>query len=185
MTKIRGFAIRGALRYVKHRGGAGAVREILAGLPSASAEVFEKKIRHASWYPYTAYSELLAAIDRDLGRGDHSLMRDIGLFAARHEGDAPFEFLTRLASIEGLLGSTVVVWQNYCDTGRFEASELGPGVAIGALHGFPEISIDHCHLLAGWISGIGRAAGAREGKVRKSKCVHRGDDCCEYSCRWK
>ncbi len=42
----------------------------------------------------------------------------------------------------------------------------------------------HCHLLAGWLEGMGLAMGARDEVVDKTACVHRGDTLCRYEMRW-
>ncbi len=69
MAKIRGFAIRGALKFIKHRQYAGGIREILAQLSDDTAPIFENKIAYAAWYPYSAYDELLSLIDANVGDG--------------------------------------------------------------------------------------------------------------------
>jgi len=184
MVKVRGFAIRGLLKYVKRAGPEGGIPSLLAELPEGIAVVYEHPVEHGSWYPYPAYSELLAVVDRRLGRGGLSLMDELGRFAASHEGETPFEFMSlRRASVEHLLQGATHLWERYCDAGEFTAEILAPGVGVATLGGFRDISPHHCHFLAGWIAGMGAATGAR-GKVDKIRCVHRGDDVCQYRGDW-
>ena len=119
-----------------------------------------------------------------LGRGDGSLMYELGHFASRHEGDTRFEIYSGASSVERLLKDAAPLWRLYCDTGAFETPEVAPGRLRAALLGFPDISSLHCHLLVGWIEGMGLSTGARSSTVEQTRCVHRGDDCCEYTCRW-
>ncbi len=183
MAKIRGFAIRGALKYIKQSQYEGGIAAILAQLSGDTAPIFETKIRYADWYPYSAYDELLGLIDSSLGDGDLAVMDDLGGFAASHEGKTPFEFLAAMVSVEMLLKSATPLWRLYCDTGKFEAQVSEPGRGVATLRGFPGVSIGHCHMLRGWIAAMGRAAGAQSGEVVKSACVHRGDEYCEYRYR--
>lgn len=187
MAQIRGFALRGLLRYLKSAGRAGDIPALLAELPATVAEVFDQPIHHPAWYPYPAYGELLRVVDRRIGRGDLALMPEIGRFAAQNEGATSFEFLASIScpTPEVLLRHAAPLWRQYCDTGRFETTEVYPGGGVTALLDFPEIAVEHCHLVAGWIEGMALAAGAETSEVTKIRCVHRGDDRCEYLGRWR
>ena len=184
MAKIKGFAIRGLLRYVKESGFPGGIPAALAELPPSTAEAFQRRILHASWYPYAAYGDLLAVVDRVLGRGDLSLMPEIGRFAARGDAGAGFKVVAFFTSVETLLRRSSLFWERYCDTGSFETTDVQAGSGIGMLKDFPDVAPSHCHLLTGWIDGMARVAGAKTVAVEKTLCVHRGDRWCEYRGTW-
>lgn len=81
MARIKGFAIRGVLRYAKKSG----IRpsELVAGLPETARAFFENPIVHGDFYPYEAFAALLRRIEAAQGKGDGSLAHEMGREAAR------------------------------------------------------------------------------------------------------
>ena len=64
---IKGFAIRGLLRYVKESDYPGGISALLEHLEPAAAPHFATKILSSRWYPYEAFLGLLHTIDARLG----------------------------------------------------------------------------------------------------------------------
>lgn len=184
MTRIKGFAIRGLLKYVKESGHPGGIAALLERLPEPAAGHFRTKILSSRWYPYEAFLGPLHAIDRELGEGDLGLMPEVGLFSGRQDAGSIFRFVAALSSIEAIVSRAGTLWQRYCDSGRFEVVELERGRLHLALEEFPGIDRAHCALIAGWIEGLGRAVGAREPAIEQLRCVHRGDPRCEFAGTW-
>jgi hypothetical protein len=50
-TQIKGFAIRGLLRYVKESGHPGGIPAVLERLPPEVASRFATKVLSSRWYP--------------------------------------------------------------------------------------------------------------------------------------
>lgn len=183
-TRIRGFAIRGLLKYVKESGHSGGT-SIVGRLPAEVRPRFAKPIDKDEWYPYAAYAELLRLVDRELGKGDLSLCQELGRYAAEGDVNAAFKIVAFFSSVETLLKRSVVFWRRYCDTGTFLTTEVGKGWGRGELRDFPHVAEEHCHLLTGWVEGMALAAGADGVSVEKTKCVHRGDEVCRYEGTWR
>ena len=83
-----------------------------------------RPIAAGDWYPYDAYSALLQAIDREVGREDLSLMPTLGRFAARQDLSGVFKVISVLASIPRILQASSIFWSRYCDGGSFEITLL-------------------------------------------------------------
>ncbi len=79
MANVKGFAIRGLLKYIKNARGSGSIAEILAQLPEEDRKHFAQPINASLWYPYSLFIHLLRAIDAKLGDGDLALCRHIGM----------------------------------------------------------------------------------------------------------
>ena len=183
-TSIKGFAIRGLLKYVKESRYPGGIPALLERLEPAARAHFRTKILSSNWYPYEAFLALLGAIDRELGDGDQALMPAIGEFSGRQDAGSIFRFVAALSSIEAIIRRADFLWQRYCDQGRFEVVDLEPGRLHLALADFPHIEHAHCSLIAGWIRGIGLAVGAERPRIEQVRCVHRGDPRCEFAGVW-
>jgi predicted hydrocarbon binding protein len=184
-TQIKGFAIRGLLKYVKQSGHPGGIPALLERLESAAAAHYGTKILSSNWYPYEAFQGLLHAIDAELGESDLALMPIIGEFSGRQDAGSIFRFVAALSSIEAIVRRADFLWQRYCGDGRFEVVELESGRLVLALEEFPHIDRAHCALIAGWIRGLGLAVGARRPSIEQVRCVHRGDDRCEFAGTWE
>lgn len=184
MAQIKGFAIRGLLKFVKESGHPGGIPAILEKIPPDLQPTFRLKILHGTWYPYDAYDALLRVVDRELGQGDLELMSEVGRFAARQEISSIWKLVTYFSSVETLLRRSSLFWPRYCDVGVFETYDVEPGSGNGVIRDFPAISRPHCHLITGWVEQMAMNAGARTVEVEKIRCVHRGDEACEYAGRW-
>jgi hypothetical protein len=184
MPQIKGTMIRGALKFIKHCQYPGGIPAVIASLPAEPAAVFAAPILASEWYPYPAYSGLLAAIDRQVGRDDLSLMPTLGRFAARQDLSGVFKVISVLASIPRILQSSSIFWSRYCDAGVFEITALEADRGTGVVRDFPTIAPHHESMLVGWIEGIGLAAGAKTANVELARSVHRGDAMSEYHMRW-
>ena len=184
-TQIKGFAIRGLLKYVKESGNPGGIPALMRRLDPTVEEHYQAKILSSKWYPYEAFLGLLHIIDSEIGQGDRAMMPTLGEFSGRQDAGTIFRFVAALSSIETIVARADTLWQRYCDSGRFEVVELAPGQLSMALEGFPHIDPAHCALIAGWIRGLGRAAGAVRPDIEQVRCVHRGDARCEFAGTWE
>jgi predicted hydrocarbon binding protein len=182
--RVKGFAIRGLLKYVKHSGWSGGIPRILATLSAEERSCFSERILSSSWYPYVAFTSLLQAIDREIGDDDLSSLCQVGESSGRHDAGAIFKIVRSLSSIERVIAGANLYWRRYCDRGRFEVVEVSSGRVQLRLHDFPDIHPGHCELITGWIKGLGLSAGARDAETRQHKCVHRGDPYCEFHATW-
>jgi hypothetical protein len=183
MAQVKGTALRGLLKYAKEGGHAGGIGGLVAVLPPESRAVFGQRILASGWYPYTAYTDLLAGL---VGPArDHSAqLIQLGRWLATQDAGTTFKVVALFASVETMLQRASLFWTRHCDTGVFETVDVQKGSGVGVLRDFPEVSPLHCTLLTGWIEGMGEAAGAKKATAEKVLCVHRGDRHCEYRGSW-
>lgn len=184
MAQIKGFAIRGLLKFVKESDLSGGIPGVLARLPADARPSFDVPIDAGEWYPYAAYAGLLKAVDRSVRGGDDEHYRRLGLYAAQQDVNTLFKIVAAFSSVEKLLQRSVVIWRRYCDTGDFVTADVSRGGGTGILRNIPEVAPEHCRMLLGWVEGMALAAGAKTVTVTKTRCVHRGDPHCEYQGTW-
>ncbi len=183
MARIKGFGLRGALKYAKTQGI--DPRDLVAGLPGEIRAAFSQTIHQSEWYPYEAFAALLRELDRRLASPGRDVMRDMGNAAARQDVSGMFRIVTYISSPESAGARAGIFWERYYDKGKLMADEARPGYLRTRIEGFPEIDPLHCRVLAGWIEGLGMVWGARNIAVRHTECVHRGDAHCVYEATWE
>ncbi len=186
-AQIKGFAIRGLLKFVKESGYEGGIARLLTKISPAAAGHFEERILSSVWYPYEAYSALLTTAMNELAAENQdrrALAERLGAFAGRQDAGAVFRVVAAITSLERVVTKSPMFWRRYCNRGDLEVVEVEAGRLVVRLVDFPGIHPAHCRLITGWILGLGEANGAREASVEKTHCVHDGDSRCEYQGRW-
>lgn len=188
-AQISGRALLGVLKYSKHLGGADGPNALIAQLPAADRTSFAKSLRAAGWYPYTAYTGLLSAIDHWPDHESSDAMFDFGRWGLNRDAGTVLRILKVFSSVEGLVhrgfgswGS--FLWSRHCDSGEVFLADSGAKTGTMGLRGFPGISPLHCRLNCGYLQAMGQAVGAHLIRVTQARCVHRGDAHCEYRADW-
>lgn len=183
-AQIKGFALRGLLRYVKDSGYPGGIPALLARLPEEDRSYFAEKILSSLWYPYEAFSALARIIDQEIARGDVAVLEDVGHASGRLDLGGVFRFVTAILTVERIVSRAPAYWRRYCDAGELRVTDKGSNHFTVQLVDFPGVDEAHCHMIRGWIRGLGDSTKARDVDIRKTMCVHRGDACCEYTGTW-
>ena len=181
--QIKGFAIRGVLRYVKQTGLAGGIAPLIQTLGPGDQALFQDSILSTVWYPYRTFTALLRAISREL-EDSPAKMFEVGEFSGRQDAGTIFRIVMSLSSVERVVAACPRFWKRYCTGGDFEILTVEKGHVHVALNDFETIDPNHCQLAGGWMLGLGETAGARNAVVEQIQCVHRGDPRCEYEGHW-
>lgn len=181
-SEIKGFAIRGLLRYAKETI-PGGIPALLDTLAPADRNLFSDSIFTTSWYPYRTFTALLDALIEAKG-GAPETMFEVGEFSGSQDAGTIFRIVLTLSSVKRVIAACPRFWKRYSTAGDFEILEIEDGRVGVALVGFPEIHPGHCHLAGGWMKGLGERAGAKNAAVEQVRCVHRGHSRCEYLATW-
>jgi hypothetical protein len=182
-VSVKGFALRGLLRSIKDNGW--SIPDVIAALPAAEKTAFARPVIVSNWYPYSAFVALVRAVEALHGQGDGgALCRTLGRQSAARDLGTTFRIISAMASVDFLLKRGQVFWGQYCDRGRMVLEAPRPLSFLARMEGFPEIDRAHCHLVEGWLEGLGVALGAVGMTCRQTRCVHHGDPVCEYLGEW-
>jgi hypothetical protein len=184
MSQIKGFAIRGVLKYVKEKQSA-KPGEVIANLPAELAAAFKHPIVTSSWYPYPVFSTLLRQVDRQFGKGDLKLCIDLGDFAARQDIAGIFKMMLSVLDPDTLLRRSTVFWAKYSDTGKIGPLPAAPHRYAIRLDGFRDMDEAHCYLMIGWMTRLGLYSKATTVDMKHTFCVNRGADFCQWEGTWK
>ena len=183
-VRIKGFAVRGLLKYVKESGYPGGIPKLLDTLPEEDRKHFAERILSSQWYPYPAFAVLARAIDTEIAKGEVAVLEDVGRSSGHLDLGGVFKFVKSILSIQRVVGRASAYWSRYCDVGELTVIDSSANHYIVRLTEFPDIAEEHCHMICGWMRGLGDGARAEDVDIRKTRCVHRGDPYCEYQGNW-
>jgi hypothetical protein len=155
MAKVRGTSILGTLDFARTHHGAAAAERIYAGLPPSMRAMLlnaeGQGIAAHGWYDTSLLVELTSRIDRDLGKGDLALAREIGNHVAFQDVNRFFKWLLRLGGPNVLFNRAGAVWNNYYDDGRYVLEDLADGRASLRIESSSSASEVVCKRIEGWI----------------------------------
>lgn len=183
----RGMAFLGVLGELRRLAGVQRVTTKLPTWGDAIAKVTSQRVERNEWYPYSAFAQLLAGADRDLGDNDGALCSRLGFAAAKRDLGGAFAVLKLLASPQHLIGSCERVWPRYYrDAGRMEAVSTLPTRTILRIHAFPDMAPHHCRMMEGWMISAMEELGANVlPGARESACMSSGAPFHEFACTWE
>ncbi len=187
-TNIMGRGLSGILKYTKTKAGEEVLQQILNKLSEEEKAVFADKINPVAWYPFKTYVNLLTLVDRELGKGDLSLCKDIGRWAAERDLKRVFKLYTAdtFKGLHILKTAPHVMWQGYYDRGAMVFPEIPRTDYLKSISAkvadFPDAAKPNCRLLEGWIEkAVYIISGERvEGTVTEVKCRVDGHEYCEF-----
>ncbi len=188
MVQIKGSALLGRLAYLKAKATAAQAEEVQKRLTPELQRNIERGVLANIWYPFPYYLELNRVLDQVLGRGDGSLIPEIGLFSATAELKGVYRIFFKLGSPEFIIQRAPLVWKAYHSSGQVTVEMLEKGeVKKGRMSvtGFETPAREHCLSLLGWIRGMLEMAGATDVKVHEEKCAVRGAGACEFIATWR
>jgi hypothetical protein len=184
---VTGAAFLGLIRHVKDSAGADALADIVDEAGPRTKEIFTRPIRVMAWYPYSAYTSFLTAIDAKLGQSDLAYCRSLGEFAGKRDLGTIFKIYVALSSPERLIRSCAKVWSSYHrNAGDMRALSWGPEETVLRIEGFPSMHKGHCLLMEGWMMKTMDTIGCRVlPGARETTCMSDGGAFHEFRCEWQ
>jgi len=187
-TNIIGRGLSGLLKYTKIRIGEDGLKKILNKLPEADRAIFSKHILPSEWYSFRIYVELLAIIDKELGKGDLSVCRHIGEWSAERDLKAVYSMYTKEIFKDTSILKTApsIMWKGYYDKGDIVFPEIPGSLDVTDIKArvinFPDAAKPNCALLEGWIKKVFDViiGGGHEGIVTEVRCRADGNEYCEF-----
>jgi hypothetical protein len=185
MANVKGSAIESRVLWVRlHHGEEGVVRLCERLSPAARAVVLEPPHK-ASWYPFPVFVELNETIDQVFGKGDLSIVTELG----RHGADANLTTVYRLFYMVGtpkwILDRASRLWDLHYDSGRLTVVRY-PGNEIEVhIRDFATPHITHCLSVYGWCWRSLELSGAKDIHGEEVSCRTRGDAECVFHATWK
>lgn len=165
-ARVKGIALRNAIRGIRELCGADVERSVLDAMPRELREGLRYgSVVATGWYPITAQASLFRAACEQTGGGP-GLARRLGAHAIAHDLRGPYAIFARVLGPERMLGVSARLFGQYYDTGRAEVLETRRGFADVQwveCRGFGELVLAN---IVGAAEGMLDVLGAQHVRVR-------------------
>jgi hypothetical protein len=187
-SQVKGSAITARIKYVRDLHGEPGVRHVKETLAPEHRKVLDGRVLPHAWVPFDLFVDLCTTIDRLYGKGDLSLVKEIGRFAARANLPTLYRIFYVLGSPEFILGRAPRLWDVHYDSGRLETSfaiKDGRRVAALKIIDFATPHRVHCLSVAGWAEQSVELSGGKSVELTETGCRASGGSKCELVVSWK
>jgi hypothetical protein len=185
MANVKGSALASRVLWVKLGHGEAGMGKLLAAATPQLREAIEAQISKSRWYPFEQFVELNLIIDRLFGRGDLSLIRELGRYGADANLTTIYRLFYKVGTTQWILGRAVRLWSAHYDSGYLEVITRSARSAIIRILGFSTPDPAHCLSVIGWTERSIELSGGRRVTVEESRCRTRGDDVCQLDASWE
>lgn len=186
MAEVKGVLLNAWMLLLKKRYGDEAIAEAIGKLGPEDRHLFSSPFLASSWYSFEALN-VLSRLTRLLADpAEKGLAFEIGRFMAEHVyttvyrsqmADDPIKQVQRYGWINDML---------FRDARRQEAEILGQS-SCAVRYYYPEVvkpNWGFCISNAGFWSKMLEMAGAPQVRASHTKCMAKGDSCCEFIFEW-
>lgn len=184
MPVSKGSIYFSAKLFVEKKFAQDAVARCLEQLSAEDREILGSAVA-VGWYPLEPMLRFHRAVDRVYGRGDLSLIREIGRFSAEWQLTSFHKLVLRFKEPRWMLEKAGTMWRHYHDTGEWEVIEPEPHRLVGRLRHFGVVDDTLCVRLQGWFARAIELTGGKNVEVKDPVCRARRGPHCEFVARWE
>jgi hypothetical protein len=185
VVKVKGSAVTSRVRFVRERAGEDALRAVRAELAESSRAQLERGVLPHSWVPFELFVDVNVVIDRQLGRGDLALCREMGRYGAKLNLPTLYRIFYRLGSLPFILRKASRLWEVHYDSGRLDVDTSEESSARLTIADFGTPHRSHCLSVLGWAEAAGELSGVKVLEASELSCRVRGAPSCELFLRWR
>jgi hypothetical protein len=185
VANVKGSALTSRVLWVQLEQGATGMDRLLAQASPDLRYSIEQGLQKAKWYPFEQFVELNLLIDKVFGKGDLSLVRELGRFGAEANLTTIYRLFFKVGTVHWILGRAVRLWSAHYDSGYLEVSTKGAKQVILRIRGFATPHQAHCLSVAGWVEKSIELSGGKRTRLVESKCRTRGDELCQLDGSWE
>lgn len=184
-ARVGGNVIYARRAFVVERGGEQLWKRVLARLSPADAAALAKVILVTSAYPLALNARLDQAIAAELSPDDPDR---VFLEMGRASADANLKSTQKAFVHEGdphhLLEASGMIYAYYYSVGRRTYRRTGPSSGVIVTFEAAPTTPADCLTVVAWHQRAIELSGGSDVTVVETKCRHRGDTVCEYTCSW-
>jgi hypothetical protein len=181
---VKGSAFHVRIAWLRLAQGGAVVDRIQAEVGDDVARLIEQGAARADWYPLAWFIELNQAIDRVVGRGDLTMVKELGRHAAEAQLTTIYRLFIKLGTITWILARAARLWNLHFDSGRLLLREFPDGQLEVEILDFAAPHRVHCLAVQGWVERAIELSGARDVELTEVDCRALGHDRCRFRLRW-
>lgn len=140
------------------------------------------------WYPVALIREIYQAVHDEFAADDPRVLVDYGRFAADRSATGLLRYLMKLIDMDKIIKRMGTFWKHYHKGGKITAGELvevdGRKKRVVTIHGY-DATPPGCLIQEGYFESISVRAGARNVRIEKKECIHKGDEACSWEVSWE
>ena len=136
---------------------------------------------------FALYLDVTHEIDRLWGRGDLTLVRELGRATADLSLPTFLKMFLRFGAPSYTVRQGAKLWRQHYDAGTPRVEEITDAEGDGCsftLADFDTTEPAHCASILGWMERSVELSGARVLWARETACRLRGDPACVFELRW-
>ena len=179
----KGIGFKNVRAFIEGRFGHAAYEAIVGQLSEADRRALVGVIP-MGWYELALYARLINMLNRLHGRGDLSLLDELGRYEAAQDLTTVHRLFMRVANPGLILDKTMTLWRRFHDTGEWKVVREGT-TATGTLRGWGVADAGMCAELTGYILGIISVGSGKDVQVRHVACRAGGAEACVFEGRWR
>ena len=184
MANVKGSALASRLLWVRINQGQQGIERLRSRCSGELADLLEHGAIMSKWYPFNHFVELNVLIDEVFGKGDLSLIRDLG----RHGADANLTTIYRLfykvGTVKWILARASRLWGLHYDSGSLVMDSQPGKVVLGTIEEFEAPHRVHCLAVQAWAERSVELSGGREVVISELGCRASGDGSCCFRLEW-
>ena len=185
VPNVKGSALTSRLLWVRLNHGESGLTRLTDVVSPALREIIESGAVHARWYPFDLFVELNVAIDRVYGKGDATLIRELGRYSADANLTTIYRLFYKVGTVRWILARGPRLWGVHYDAGSLAVRYLSAYEVELELVDFPTPHRAHCLAVMGWAERSIELSGGIKVQTQDVSCRANGGDRCRFRLRWE
>lgn len=183
VASAKGVGIHDAMLFTQERFGGAAWPALLSTMSRDDQQVLSSIVA-VGWYDLALYARLLNRLADVHGRGDLSLLEELGRFGAEHDLSTMQRLFMRVVTPGFILDQTMKLWSRFQDSGTWRV-ERTDHRAVGTLTGWGLADAALCRELLGYIHGMISHGKGEDVRVVHPQCRAHGASACVFVGTWR
>lgn len=183
MANVKGSALATRVTWLRLNHGQDGVDRLCAQVSPGLAGAVRDGIAVARWYPFEQFVELVDTIERLFGKGDGTLVHELGRYGADASLTTIYRLFYRVGTVRWVMARAARLWHLHYDAGRLEVRE-GPEHIELAIEDFPTPDCTHCRSVRGWAERSVELSGGEDVVTEVTACRKQGAASCCIRAKW-
>ncbi len=182
LPQMKGIGFDNVHNYVRRHHGELVWRRVLDQLSAHDRSEVTAAIA-VGWYDVKYFARLLRAVDKVCGKGDLSLLREVGAAEADQDLNRVLRVFLRVLTPGQIFKVEGRLWSHFQSHGRWSSIKV-PGGVDASLSDW-EVDAALCEELAGYLVRLVEFTGGKSPAVHHNICRARGDARCVFEYRFE